>query len=123
MKSQRIRFGGCLDACGRPVVGYWLLSAAGMHYAPEVCEGCRDSPEFSTWPGATFKAATSEGTNGNGYWVACECGCGHVAGARIEDMDRTGRHLRCPTCVAGGHPAAERSAESFAADQRVRRLL
>jgi hypothetical protein len=125
VEPQRIRFGGLLDRCGRPVVGIWWVAIGGMHYRMEVCEGCRDSDEFAPAHGArvVFEAATSAGTNGNGYWVACECACGHVAGARIDDMDRAGRHLRCPACVEGGHPAEERTAQSFVSDPRVRRPL
>ncbi|MGZ3587697.1 MAG: hypothetical protein ACXVAE_01380 [Candidatus Limnocylindrales bacterium] len=122
MEPQRIRFGGHLDRCGRPVVGRWMLDMGGGHWETQVCEGCRDDAEFAGHR-MTFEATTSDGTDGNGYWVACECACGHITGARIEDMDRTGKHLRCPDCVADGHPAEERVPGSFASDPRVRHSL
>ena len=111
-----VRFGGYLDRCGRPVVGRYTDPLSGTY---DACEGCCHSDEFG--PPLTFEATTSYGTNGNGYWVACECACGHIAGARIEDMDRTGRHLRCPACLVATHPAEERAPGSFLEDPRVGR--
>ena len=96
-----------------------MVDGHGEHHQEPVCEGCRDDAEFGAW--TTFEPATSDGSNGNGYWVACECACGHIAGARIEDMNRTGRHLRCPACVESGHASTQRTERSFASDPRVLR--
>jgi hypothetical protein len=69
--AERVRFGGHLDDCGRPIVGRWLFDGRGEHHQVLVCEGCRDGEAFPRDEGH-FEPATSDGTNGNGHWVACE---------------------------------------------------
>ena len=98
------------EVCGRPAVDRRRWPGRGEVTA---CELCRH--EIAT---ATDQSWTVPLVPAGVAWAYCECGCGHVALARLDAMDRTAVHLRCPDCVASGHPPVARAEDAFAADPR-----